>query len=526
MSGFFPPSRQIEHRPDDHGHEAGQGVAQPEAAAIELQGEAQQGGQADAGDDAVDDGHGQVEFGFAGAVDEGEGHGAGGGAVEIEDDGQGEHGGQGEHLGIGGKDAINGVRPQQHGGGEQRGQADAEGGDGRQDLVDAPVFPGAQILTHHGAARRREGLADDAAHDVDLVEHPGQGGIGDVEQVDPAGQDDLAEIHGRGLDGHGNAQGQQTLELRAVDAEAGKPEIKAEALPVAVEICDGGQKADALADHRGQRRAEHGQAQIFDEYDVQHDVQHRRDADEHKGPLAVAHAAQDSADDVVAIDEHQSAHAGDHVIHGVIVGGGGRVEPAQHRKAQAVAYRRHDQRKAEQKGEHGADSLADVVVALGAHRLSDDHLARRGKAHGHKGEQVQDVAADGYGAHARLADVIAHDHHIHQVVYRLQGVGYEQRQGETDQKGHHRAPGHIPHHGFRHGITSFATKSMRRRPRHSWVRSAYFAPASWHRVSGFSSTWQPRRPALTQMVSNSWAVSWITVGNGFFMPMGEQPPWM
>ena len=74
MSDYlFPPfAGQVEGAADEEGHEAGQGVAQPEAVAVQAHGEAEEGGKADTGDDAVDDRDGEVQARTAGAVDQGE----------------------------------------------------------------------------------------------------------------------------------------------------------------------------------------------------------------------------------------------------------------------------------------------------------------------------------------------------------------------------------------------------------------------------------------------------------------------
>lgn len=40
-----------------------------------------------------------------------------------------------------------------------------------------------------------------------------------------------------------------------------------------------------------------------------------------------------------------------------------------------------------------------------------------------------------------------------------------------------------------------------------------------------TSTWQPIFPPLKIIVPNPWADCAMTVGNCFFMPIGEHPPW-
>ena len=68
-------------------------------------------------------------------------------------------------------------------------------------------------------------------------------------------------------------------------------------------------------------------------------------------------------------------------------------------------------------------------------------------------------------------------------------------------------------------------RAAARKCRYSAITSAILAPSSAMSLSGESSTCAPIFPALTQMVSNKMTVSWNTVGNCFFIPTGEQPPW-
>ena len=57
-----------------------------------------------------------------------------------------------------------------------------------------------------------------------------------------------------------------------------------------------------------------------------------------------------------------------------------------------------------------------------------------------------------------------------------------------------------------------------------FITSAKDASTISARSAGLSTTCIPIFPADTAMASYSWASSWITVGKGFFMPMGLHPP--
>ncbi len=56
------------------------------------------------------------------------------------------------------------------------------------------------------------------------------------------------------------------------------------------------------------------------------------------------------------------------------------------------------------------------------------------------------------------------------------------------------------------------------------LTGAKVAPTNFARSPGANVTWCPTFPAETVISRNSCAVASITVGNRFFIPMGEQPP--
>lgn len=65
---------------------------------------------------------------------------------------------------------------------------------------------------------------------------------------------------------------------------------------------------------------------------------------------------------------------------------------------------------------------------------------------------MQDIAADGDGAHACAADELTDNDHVHDVVYGLQGVGYKQRESELKQQPRHVAACEIFDHGGAFGV--------------------------------------------------------------------------
>ena len=404
---------------DDQRHEACQRVAVPEALTAHTHGKAQQRSNAHAADHAVDQRHGKVELGVAAAVDEREAHAAGGGAVEVEDGRRHQNGGNRQHVGVRGEHVEDLLREEQHGHSAGGGYNQAAHQHRAHDDGHALVLLCAQVLPHHAAAGGGEGVRYDADHHVHLVVDAAERGVHHAVQVDPGGEHDLGDVDGRRLDGHGHAQRHQLAQSGLIDGKAGQLEIEGKAFLVAVEVGDGKNEAGCLRDDRCQCGAEHFHAHSGHQHQIQNQVEHRRNGNEHEGTSAVAHAAQDGADDVVAVNEHQTYQTGDGIIHGVLIGFGRGVEDVQHPVADEEAAHGNQQRDAQQEGKHGTDGMLHIVHAARAHIARHQHLTGRGEAHGHKGEQMQHIAADGNGAHTCAPNELADNDHVHNVVNRL-----------------------------------------------------------------------------------------------------------
>ena len=79
--------------------------------------------------------------------------------------------------------------------------------------------------------------------------------------------------------------------------------------------------------------------------------------------------------------------------------------------------------------------------------MGDQHLSGGGEAHGHEGQQMQHIAADGYRRHAGAADILPDNNHIHDVVDGLEGIGHKQGKGKLQQQLRNAAAGQISDHG-------------------------------------------------------------------------------
>ena len=214
--------------------------------------------------------------------------------------------------------------------------------------------------------------------------------------------------------------------------------------PVFVKEAQGEEEADGLADDRGQGCAPGPHLHRAHEEDIQDHVDHRGDGDEHEGMLRIAHAAQDRADQVIAVDEHHAVDAGNAVLPGVFPDLVRRVEPGDDSLVGEQEDDHDDHGQAFQQGKKRTDHLAHQVRAPCADVAGDQDLAGVGKAHGHESDQHQHLAADSYGGQAFRADEVADDDHVHHVVDQLQQAGEEKRQRKRDQRTRYAARRQIP----------------------------------------------------------------------------------
>ena len=328
-SVFLPLAGKIEPAADNEGHVACNGIAQPEALGTHACSKAQQISCADAHQQTVQKGDQQVQLGIARAVDDTETKGSGDGSSEIEQAGQNDDGRLRENAFVLGKQLEDEI-----GNGKQQSAAyhsDYRGADDGdpQDLGNAVVFSGAQILTDHGGCCSGEGVAQDADHHVQLADDAGDGRCNDAEGVDPCGDHGHGDADGRRLQSHGNAQREDLGNGLLMQLEAFQTEIEAEGLLVPIQIVQGKEEAEALSDDSGKSSAADAHIEEGNEEDIQNRVHHGCDGNEHERPLGIAHASHDGRYDVVAVDEHQTGDADHRILHGIFIGFGRGVDQLQ-----------------------------------------------------------------------------------------------------------------------------------------------------------------------------------------------------
>ena len=438
LPGDVPAAGEQEGETDQERHAAGNRVAVPETLDAPGKGDAQQHGKADAAGDPVQQRHGQVQPGVAGTVDQGEGRRTERAAQVLDHGDRNIHGDSRLNHGF-----IRREYTEEPFRTEQRDQREDTGGNGdnpermADDFRNALCFFRAQGLGDHCAAGGGNRLGDHADHGFQL---PGDAGDGDLLDMVPAEIIDIGidEQHGegdcRGLDDHGDAQGQQGADHGSADPEMGRPEIKMDLIPVAVEQRQGEEETGGLADDRRQGGAAGTQPHRADEQQVQDQVQHGGDGDEHERMLRVAHAAQDGGNEVVSVNEQGTVNAGDGILPGIFQDGIRRIQPGQDILIgeQEDDHDDHGQggKQREERTHHFPDQVAPVFTDV----AGDQDLSCVGETHGDKGDEHHHLAADGNGGKAFRTDHLANDDHVHHVVDHLEQAGEEQGHGKTEQR--------------------------------------------------------------------------------------------
>ena len=425
-----------------------------------MQCQAQQHAEADAHDDAVQNGGGEVDPVVAAAVDEGV-HGTAAGAAQEQHHGDGlELHGDGHDGTFVGKQAEDQLGEQVDGGRHEGGGAQGKAEAGHHDPGHPLILLGAHILAHHGGAGGVHRVGDQVADGTQLVDDTRHGRHRHAVGIDPGVDEQLGKMDGGAFDGHGDAQlGQGGEILHFGMEEVAEGHLKIHLLPAAPQKYRAADERKGLAEYGGDGGAHGAQMEAPHQHDVQEDIHNGGQGDEYKGVLGVAHAPQHGRHHVVAVDKDQTQDAHGGIGQRFIPGGGGRVHQGQHLLPEDQADRSQNRRAAQQKGEHGAHEGAHLSPLAGADVLGDDDLAGVGKAHGHKGEKAGHVAADGHGRKAHRAHHLSHDDHVSHVVDHLQQVSQQQGRGKPQKLLGHAAFCKISYKSlFRHGAFSFLSE--------------------------------------------------------------------
>ena len=95
-------------------------------------------------------------------------------------------------------------------------------------------------------------------------------------------------------------------------------------------------------------------------------------------------------------------------------------------------HRHHKRKRCQTQGER-PNETPNVSPLASTDILRDYDGARVGKAHGDKGQEVVQIAADGHSGKPGLAYDVSDDHHIHHVIDHLQHIPEKKRGGKLDE---------------------------------------------------------------------------------------------
>ena len=231
-----------------------------------------------------------------------------------------------------------------------------------------------------------------------------------------------------------------------MDCKAAQSEVESEALALDVQIDQRRDEAHALPYHRCKCSAENLHVEDDHEKIVQHYIENCCNRHEHERSFAVPHSPEDCRYYVVAVDEDQTYYAGDSVVHCIGIGFGRSVQSVQYRNTEEEAYQGNQKRCPEKKGKERSDRFLDFLTVPGADITGNQDLTCGGESHGHECQKVKQVSAYGDCAHARTADELTYDYHVHHVVDGLQGIGHEQRKRKEKKLLRNASFGQVLHH--------------------------------------------------------------------------------
>ena len=191
------------------------------------------------------------------------------------------------------------------------------------------------------------------------------------------------------------------------------------------------------------------------------------DGDEVHGTLAVAHAAEDGAEDIIGRDERDAAEA-DGQIGGRAVDGLGRRRHDSRDGADEQEQHRRQRKRNDGKQRDGiASGLCGLRPVARPDGAGDGDGRAHGESHEHDRQHVHDLRADGDRSRRGDAPVLADDEQVGHAVERLQEIGEQIGQGEADNVAENAAGGQILFHGnssfsrpprLRRGLWIFAAR--------------------------------------------------------------------
>ena len=261
----------------------------------------------------------------------------------------------------------------------------------------------------------------------------------------------LAEAVDGGLNQHvGNAE-QAALQARG-QSDAGNvdqltpvnshvPDVQMHRAGEAHQADDHQHRANRLGADRGDSNARHVHVEADHHHQVEDHVHHPGNGQVEQRALGIAHGAQDGRAEVV---NHVEGHAqeidphigGCQVEHGVL-------HHPQQWTAEKEAHQAHEQACDHGQGHRRVDALVHLRRVVGAKGLGHRHAAAHAQADEHVDHQIDQAARGAHRRQVLFARKAAHDHHVRRVEQQLEDAGGNQRQGEHEHLGQHRAGGHV-----------------------------------------------------------------------------------
>ena len=329
---------------------------------------------------------------------------------------------------------------------DRRHDAEAEGqGNGIPEGLPRPLrLVRAEILRGEGRDGRQQRGRDEEDERDELLHDANRRRVGQAALVGDDRDDEKADLHKAVLREHRKANAQDLPHDGLLRAEIRLLQRDHAA------FSDGKQR-DEEAERLRERRAEGSpggaHVQRAHEEIVQRDIRRAGDGDEVHGTLAVAHAAEDGAEDIIGRDERDAAEADGQIGGRAVDGLGGRG----HDSRDGADEQEQDRRQRERHDSKQCDGIAGGLCGLRpvarADGAGDGDRGAHGESHEHDCQHVHDLRADGDRSRRGDALVLADDEQVGHAVERLQEIGKQIGQREADNVAENAAGGQILFHG-------------------------------------------------------------------------------
>lgn len=309
-----------------------------------------------------------------------------------------------------------------------RGQAHGDAGE--KGLL-CPVEPlGPHVLGHEGAHGLHEGSGNEHDEAADFLRHPDGGRRREADAVHDGHDEKERQPHQQVLQGDGETQFHDAEGRGPMEADHGQGEGERKSPLFYDDI--GNHHRQGLGSHGGEGCSGGALVEESHQQEIAEGIENRSDGHGHERGLRVPDAPEQTADEVVADDDHHAAAADADIGHRLFKSLGRRIHPS--RKGGGEDGEAECEEQAQQQAEADAASRngASLLSPARPYVLAQEDGDAHGEAGGEHGKGLENLGPRGHGGHIGGTGKMAHDEKIHRPVEGLQQQGPHDRQGKPE----------------------------------------------------------------------------------------------